>query len=332
MPRSWVESRRRVKDPVSVEMTASEEAALPIPANKSESIPVVAAPAPVPAPAPVANRAMALVSVIRGIGSPLQSAVAEVSAGMREMGHEVSAVDEAKAYAQLVQQVVSLGRTTCAALEINPAVIAPSGIEPLRWAVLEAIADMVGGYYRAAGQLQPGVMAGQVADAVTQIALDGAKREDLMPGLGRATQARLGLDMLKAMPPVVHAVTRYSFGRNPLVLSTEVAWELQYKAVECTRRLLAEGSTLDEWHSVYGAFVTSAGQLYAEAHFAEAERIARLSPNDRAALGNNEVPMTGVWEQFDRKVDQLASFAGYMTVPATGTATTGGVPAVKAPF
>lgn len=326
MSRSWVETRRRGRqDPLdTLSAAAPVGAPVPVPANIDAAIPA-------PAKAPEANRALALVSVIRGIGSPLQSAVAEVAAGLRERGQNISAVDEARAYAQLVQQVVAVGRATSATLGVGRATMPGAGGEPMRWAILEAISDMVGAHFRAAGLLQPSAIAGQVASAITQIALDGARREDLMPGLGHATQARLGLDMLKAVPPVVHAVTRYSFGRNALVLITEIAWELQYKAVECTRRLLAVGSTLDEWHSVYGAFVASAGQLYAEAHFAEAERLARLSPNERNALGHGEVPMTGVWEQFDRKVDLLASFAGYMTVPG-GEAATGGVPLIKSPF
>ncbi len=335
MSRSWVESRRRVKKDSLTQLatTAPVGAALPAVVDVKDSAPEQQnTPKTPPMSGPAANRALALVSVIRGIGSPLQSAVSEVSAGLRERGQDVTAVDEARAYAQLVQQVVSIGRTACQTLEVKNDELARWNGEPLRWAILEAIADMTGAHFRAAGVLQPSPIAGQVAAAVTQIALDGARREDLMPGLGKATQARLGLDMLKAVPPVLHAVARFSFGRNPLVLATEVAWELQYKAIECTRRLLAVGSTLEEWHSVYGAFVISAGQLYAEAHFAEAERISRLSPNERNALMHGEVPMTGVWEQFDRKVDLLASFAGYMTVPGDSSNTGAGVPVVKSPF
>lgn len=314
MVRSWVESRRRGREDLLANLVTGAVAATPpapIAANQV-MVPVPSAPA-----APMlAPRAQALVSVIRGIGAPLQSAVSEVAAGLRERGQPVTATDEARAYAQLVQQVVSIGRTTSATLEIGRDAIARWNGEPLRWCMLEAISDIAGAHFRATGLLQPSGIVGQIVAAVTQIAIDGARREDLMPGLGGATQARLGLDMLKSVPPVVHAVTRYAFGRNPLVLVTEVAWELQYKAVECTRRLLMTGSTLDEWHSVYGAFINSAGQLYAESHFAEAERLSRLSPAERDALGVGELPMTAVWEAFDRKVDLLASFAGYMAVPA----------------
>lgn len=346
MVRSWVESRRRgledpltnltasaaVAAPVSVSGSASPAAAHPAqspyqnnaqshyPAHQAAT-PALATQAAVPAQPRLAPRAQALVSVIRGIGAPLQSAVSEVAAGLRDRGQPITQTDEARAYAQLVQQVVSIGRTTSSTLEIGRDAIARWNGEPLRWSVMEAISDIAGAHFRATGLLQPSGIVGQIVAAVVQIAIDGARREDMMPGLGNATQARLGLDMLKATPPVVHAITRFAFGRNPLVLVTEVAWELQYKAVECTRRLLAAGSTLDEWHAVYGAFIVSAGQLYAESHFAEAERLSRLPQHERNAMGAGELSMTAVWDAFDRKVDLLANFAGYMAVPAeSGTA------------
>lgn len=272
------------------------------------------------------TRAQALVSVIRGVGSPLQSAVSEVAAGLRERGQTVSAADEARAFAQLVQQVVSMSRITSATLEISPNAIARWNGEPLRWAVLEAVSDIVGAHFRAVGLLQPSGIVGQIVAAVTQIAVDGARREDLMPGFGSATQARPGLAMLRAIPPVVHAVARCAFGRSPLVLATEIAWELQYKAVESTRRLLAQGSTLEDWHAVYGAFIVAAGQLYAEAHFSEADRLSRLTESERAAVVvkyGAELPMGNVWEAFDRKLDMLATFSGYMATPAEAKPTTG---------
>ncbi len=328
MVRSWVESRRRGREDALSSLATTSPAGAEAPATVTPLHPTQT----VQRPGVQLNRALALVSVIRGIGSPLQSAVSEVASGLRERGETVSAVDEARAYAQLVQQVVSIGRTTASSLEIGRNAIARWNGEPLRWAVLEALSDVAGAHFRAAGLLQPSALVSQIAASVTQIAIDGARREDFMPGLGQATLARLGLDLLKAMPPVVHAVTRFSFGRNPLVLITEIAWELQYKAVECTRRLLTTGSTLDEWHSVYGAFVTSAGQLYAEAHFAEAERMARLNPAERKDVGNGEWPMAGVWDAFDHKLNLLTSFAGYMTVPDESAASNSGVPAVRAPF
>ncbi len=331
MVHSWVESRRRALPDPLVQLAArspgAETASAQPPAAAHPSVPV----APVVSPAVLAPRVHALVSVVRGIGSPLQSAVSEVAAGLRERGQSVSTTDEARAYAQLVQQVVAIGRSTAMSLDIGRDAIARWNGEPLRWALMEAISDCAGAHYRASGLLQPSGMVGQLVAAVTQIAIDGARREDLMPGLGSATQARLALDMLKAVPPVIHAVSRYAFGRNPLVLMTEIAMELQHKSVMCTRRLLGTGSTLDEWHAVYGAFLLSTGQQYAEAHFAEAERLSRLSAAERQALGTGELPMMAIWETFDRKVDLLTNFAGYMAAPPVPKVATVGAATASEP-
>ncbi len=314
MVRSWVESRRRGREDPLESLTR--------PQPRSQLPATVPAQPTIPPAQP--SRTQALVATIRGIGAPLQSAVSEVASGLRERGQAVSAADEARAFAHLVQQVVSLGRTTAATLEIGANDIARWSGEPLRYAIMEAVSDIVGAHFRAAGLMQSSGMASQIISAVTQIAIDGARREDLMPGLGSATQARLGLDMLKAVPPVVHAVTRYNFGRNPLVLVTEVAWELEYKSVETTKLLTGKGTALDDWHAVYGACLHAAGQIYAEAHFAEADRLSQLSQDQRDQLiarHGGEMPMNTVWDSFEAKSELLTTFARYLTLPAEKTTT-----------
>ena len=270
---------------------------------------------PLAPPSAAAGHIQALMSVIRGIGTPLQTAVSEVASGQRVRGVVLSPADEARAYAQLVQQVVAIGRAVSTSLAIGKDTVARWSGEPLRWVLMEAISDIAGAHYRATGLLQPSGIVGQIASSITLIAIEGARKEDLMPSLGRATQARLVIDMLKAMPPVVNAITRFAFGRSPLRLITEVSLELQYKAVECTRRLLPVGCSLDEWHGIYAAFLQAAGQIYAEAHFAETERVSRLPALERAAMPA-EIPMNGVWDAFDRKLDLLASFSRHMAPPA----------------
>lgn len=328
MVRSWVESRRRGReDPLDNLTRPQPRAQLPalvpnVPASEPKK----------------PTRTQALVATIRGIGAPLQSAVSEVASGLRERGQKISAAEEARSFAQLVQQVVSLARTTSATLEIGVNDIARWNGEPLRYAIMEAVSDIVGAHFRAAGLMQPSGMAGQIIAAVTQIAVDGARREDLMPGLGTATQARIGLDMLKAMPPAVHAVTRYTFGRNPLVLVTEVAWELQYKAVEITKQLTGKGTALDDWHAVYGATLHATGQIYAEAHFGEADRLSQLTQAERDQLlsqHGGEMPMTTVWDTFEAKSDLLSAFTRYLNLPAepsAGSQTAASSAVTKSPF
>lgn len=302
MVRSWVETRRR----------RFEERAGSQPGTPSAPAPVAVVEAPPPAPvappvvetpplnlAPL-NLEGVLPSVMQGVSGPLMAAVSQVAGGLREQGQRVSALEEAKAFASLMNQAVNVTRTTAATLEIGRDA-------PLRQLILEAVADLVAAHYRAVGQLQPAGLTGQITAAITQIAVEGARREDLMPGLGARTQARPGLDMLRAMGPVIHAVTRYAFGRNPLVLITEVAWEMQYKAVDITRRLSATGATLEAWQALYGATLHAVAEAYAEAHHSEADRVLRLSRPQ-----HGEVPMNNVWDLFDRHTDLLAQFGQNM--------------------
>jgi hypothetical protein len=170
------------------------------------------------------------------------------------------------------------------------------------------VSELVSGHYRATGLLQPSPLAGQLVAALVQLALDGARREDLMPGLGAATEARLALDTLKAAAPVVHAVVRHSGGRPQVVLVAEIIRELQFKAVACTKRLLVETPTLEEWHSVYGSFLEAAGLLYAEAHYSEAEKMAE------AALPPEQLVQAAL-QVFDGKLDQLTVFSSYLVLP-----------------
>lgn len=314
MVRSWVETRRRgMGDDLFPSATTTTAVA---------TAPAATAPAPAKSDEPDTHSAY--VSVLKEISGPLLSAVNQVVAGQRENGVAISAMDEANAFNQLIQQVVNITRTTSATLEIGRDDVAPNG-EPLRRQILEAISDLMGAHYRAAGQLQPSALVGQLTAAITQIAIEGARREDLMPGLGAMTQARIGIDMLRAIPPVVHAVSRFAFGRNALVLITEVAWELQYKAVEVTKRLMGTGATLQAWHSIYGAALHAAAEMYAEAHYAEADLFARYSPEQRQAFIRTmgpELPMTNVWATFDRQTDFLAQFTSTM-MSVTDNAGTG---------
>jgi hypothetical protein len=127
----------------------------------------------------------------------------------------------------------------------------------------------------------------------------------------------LGVGLLKALPPVIHAVTRFPFGRNNLILTTEVAWELLYKGVEITRNLMTNNPTTDEWHNMFAATLHAVSEVYAEAHYAAAERMAVIQPVTRGQTVG-ELPMTDVWAAFDWQSDLLARFTSTMTGALAG--------------
>lgn len=63
----------------------------------------------------------------------------------------------------------------------------------------------------------------------------------------------------------------------------------------------------------------AAGQIYADCHFAEADRLLYMSAEDRAAYfaqHGNVPPMTQVWQAFNQRMAMLATLAMYLEVPA----------------
>ena len=306
--RSWVESRRRAKEerPAPPSRPQSTNATVvPLSARAGDDAQKLKEIKKEDAVRPALK---ALISAVQGVGAPLRGAVAEVAAGLAQRGRAVSSVEQAKAFALLIQQATKIARTTAQSIGVQAADTAQS------FALVEAVSDMAGAYYRASGVLQPSPLVGQIVASITQIAQEGAAREDLIPGVGKTTQARVALDLLKAMPPVVHAVSRYSYGRPPLVLITEVAMELQFMAAEATRGLVPVGASLEEWHAVHAAMLHTAGQLYAESHFAVAENEQAMSG---IAAPAGEVPMEQVWASLEGTLGQISTFAGHLAGTAS---------------
>lgn len=326
MVRSWVESRRRAKEDILANAVKSQSAVNIVPlaakpaANETASTSLTPAS---PAAQAVAQPALrptvkSLISAVQGIGAPLRGAVSEVAAGLRERGQPISQVQEAKAFALLIQQVTKIARTT--ALTIGMPLGTLTAQERAQHTQLvEAVSDIAGAYYRASGVLNPSPLVGQIVAAITQIALDNATQEDLIPNNGKSGYSRTAIDLLKAMPSVVHACARYSYGRTPAVLMGEVAMELHYMTAETTSPMLPQGASLEEWYSLHAALMQTAGQLYAEAHFAVAEQVQHGSGQNAPS---KEVPMDKVWETLATTFGQITRFASHMA----GTAAQKAVP------
>jgi hypothetical protein len=315
MVRSWVESRRRAKEDILATALKGQSAVNIVPmaakpaANEtaSSSIAPMATTQAVAQPA-LRSSVKSLISAVQGIGAPLRGAVSEVAAGLRERGQPISQVQEAKAFALLVQQVTKIARTT--ALTIGMPLGTLTAQERAQHTQLvEAVSDIAGAYYRASGVLNPSPLVGQIMAAITQIALDNATQEDLIPNNGKSGYTRTAIDLLKAMPSVVHACARYSYGRTPAVLMGEVAMELHYMTAETTSPMLPQGASLEEWYSLHAALMQTAGQLYAEAHFAVAEQVQHGSGQNAP---NKEVPMDKVWETLATTFGQITRFATHL--------------------
>ena len=197
----------------------------------------------------------------------------------------------------------------------------------VRWSMAGAAAQVVGSSYKTAGR----PLTEEEADHIARIAVDlqGKFKAQIPAGQENIpnTVATFRAKMLEAMVPVVGAVAQYSFGRAEHALLAEVAERLVKTADQITRALAPTGASPEEWRLLCWQVVKAAGQVYTEAHFAEADRLLYMEPDERAAYfaqHGQVVPMQQVWQSFNQRMAMLATLATYLEVPESARLDVGG--------
>lgn len=197
----------------------------------------------------------------------------------------------------------------------------------VRWALAGAAAQVVGAAYKSAGR----PMTEEEAEHIAAIAIDlqGKFKAQIPAGQENLpnTVATFRAKMLEAMVPVVGAVAQYSFGRSEHALLAEVAEKLVKTADQVTRALAPTGASPEEWRLLCWHVLKAAGQVYTESHFAEADRLLYMEPDERAAYFAQHgqiVPMHQVWQAFNQRMAMLATLATYLEVPESARLDAGG--------
>ncbi len=191
----------------------------------------------------------------------------------------------------------------------------------VRWALAGAASQVVASHFKSSGQPLPADEAKRLAS----IAIDlQNKFKSMMPTAASEpmpnTVATFRAKMMEAMVPVVGALAQYSFGRAEHALLAEVAEKLVKTADQVTRALAPAGSSPEQWRLLCWHVLRASGQIYTESHYAEADRLLYMNPDDRAAYfaqHNNVPPMTQVWQAFNQRMAMLATLATYLEVPAS---------------
>ena len=117
---------------------------------------------------------------------------------------------------------------------------------------------------------------------------------------------------------------------NEHALLAEVAEKLIKNADQVTRALAPSGSTPEQWRLLCWNVLKAAGQIYTESHYAEADRLLYMNPDERAAYfaqHGNIVPMTQVWQAFNQRMAMLATLVTYLEVPPSAQLEAEGWPA-----
>jgi hypothetical protein len=174
-------------------------------------------------------------------------------------------------------------------------------------------------------------MTAEEADHIATIAIDLQSKFKAQIPAGQENMpnsiATFRAKMLEAMVPVVGAVAQYSFNRSEHALLAEAAERLVKTADQVTRALAPTGATPEEWRLLCWHVLKAAGQVYTEAHMAEADRLVYMPPEERAAYFaqyGQIPPMTQVWQSFNQRMAMLATLATYLEVPESARLDGGG--------
>lgn len=258
-------------------------------------------------------RMQTLLASFRQIGMPLLQVLAE-NAGPDEQNK--TEADKSQQFGELVDSAIHLSVEMSKEIGVSEHELDPG----VRWALSGSASQVVAAGYRATGKtmtsdeaLHLAQLAGQLQNRFkSQIPVGG----ESVPN----TVATFRAKMLEAMVPVIGAVAQYAFGRGEHELLAEVCERLVKMADQITRSVAAPGATPEQWRLLCWNILRAAGQIYAESHYAEADRILYMEPDDRAAYlaqYGTSIPMTQVWQSFNQRMAMLATLATYLDVPTS---------------
>jgi len=257
-------------------------------------------------------RMQTLLIAFRQVGLPLLHALAEATGADKAAGKVSDA--SGQQFGALVDSTVALSQELAAQLGADEDQIDAW----VRWALVGAASQTVAARFKATGEPLPLDEAKRLAGIA--IELQDRFKSQIPAGNEPIpnTAATFRAKTMEAMVPVIGAVAQYSFGRAEHALLAEVAAKLVKTSDQVTRALAPSGCSPEEWRLLCWNVLKAAGQIYAESHYAEADRLLYMNPEDRAvyfAQNGNIPPMTQVWQAFNQRMAMLATLATYLDVP-----------------
>ena len=254
-----------------------------------------------------------LLASFRHIGMPLLRALSEAHRDA-ETGNKVVDGINAEKFSALIDSTVVLSRELADTLG--------GGNKDMdawvRWALVGSASQAVASNYSATGKALTEDEAKRIASITSTLQ---EKFKSQIPSDGETIPNTVGTfraKMMETMVPVIGAVAQYSFGRAEHNLLAEVAERLVKVSDQMTRALAPAGATAEQWRMICWNVLRAAGDIYAECHYAEADRLLYMNPDERTEYfekHNNTLPMTQVWQAFNQRMAMLATMATYLEVP-----------------
>ncbi len=259
-------------------------------------------------------RMQTLLTAFRQVGMPILQALTEA----RPAGAPGEAPQPAESridqFGALIDSTVTLARELSAQVGASEDQIDAW----VRWSLAGAASQVVASHYRATGQaLSPELakhLAATTGDLQAKFKTQIPAGNETLPN----TLATFRAKMMEALVPVIGAVAQYSFGRAEHALLAEVSERLVRTADQVTRALAPSGCSPEQWRLLCWNVLKASGQIYTDSHYAEADRLLYMNPDERTAYfakNGNVVPMTQVWQAFNQRMAMLATLATYLEAP-----------------
>lgn len=252
-------------------------------------------------------------AAMKELVTPLLSALYEVQGSMGQTG-------EATGEANLKLLEKLLENTTTIAAKVSETLGAGQGGDHdwVRWGVATGVSQCVSVYYRATSKPLPPAEAEGLLGAFAGLERRFPGLMPVGPEHGPVTLGLFRARLLEAFAPLVHAVATYSFSRPEHALIAEIAERILQASEMVTRALATPGMSPEEWRQLAWSCVKAAADLYYECHWAEADRLLYMDPDERAAYfaeHGQQVPMDKVWRDFDQRLGMLTTLIAYIEIP-----------------
>lgn len=249
-----------------------------------------------------ANQSLwATLLTFRDIAAPLMNAVTEtggINANI-EGRAEHTPENHAALFAQLMELTGSLSKKSAQQLGVQGL---PEN-DWVRWHLAVTIATLVASYYRATAQpIAPDTAETFIASmtrAARDISLDATPQEAVSP----ASRVRA----VGGLIPALSAIARFAFGRPEVELMAEIADRLRKEAEALTGKVTGGVENVEK-QQLYDGLLEALGKIYAEAHYAEMDRLLDMPPDERAKYvqsHDNKPPIEPVWQAFQLRLNML---------------------------
>jgi hypothetical protein len=258
------------------------------------------------------HRMQTLAVALRHVGGPLLTALLEAAPTEQQANGEVMRQINFAIFPELVESSTQLAQQLSGSIG--------NGLETtkLRWGAVSVAAQLVAANYKATGQALDKHVSEPLLEIIQALP---EKFKSLTTGEPEAAPNQIATfraKMLEAMIPAVGAISQYSFGRAEHGLLAEVAERLMKTADQITRSLAPPNATPDQWRFLCWVVLRTGGQVYADSHYAESDRLLCMATEERAAYfakHGSVVPMTLVWQEFNQRMALLATLGAYLEVP-----------------